>query len=292
MIRHGDPRLRAPSSLLALLAACVTTLATAAWAGEPVSERNGGTDKGWAPTVILILGGQSNMVGQGKAAELPAELKTGPAHVRIWGRKGWTELKPAGTFGPEVGLAAAMAKAWPDERIGLVKHAVGGTSLLAWAPEWTKEAAAKTGNEKQGPLYAEWKKKLDAARKTAPGAPVRAAFCMQGERDASYQEAADAYKANFAKLIAAVRRDASNEKLPFVFGRIRSNKLRAIVRKAQEETAKEVPGVAMVNTDDLQPTNNIHWGTQGQLELGRRFAAACLDLTSRKNGMPEGKDQP
>ncbi len=275
-------RMRAAGCMAAMVLALAVSWARA---GEPVTDD-------WKPTVILLLGGQSNMVGQGKAAELPKELQAGPANVRIWGKTGWTELKPAGTFGPEVGLAAELAKAWPTERIGLVKHASGGTSLLAWAPEWKKEDAAKTGNERQGPLYVEWKKQLDAARKTAPGAPVKAAFWMQGERDASYQEAADAYRANFARLIAAVRRDAGDEKLPFIFGRIRSNKLRAIVRKAQEETAKEIPAVAMVDTDDLKPVRDLHWGTEGQLELGRRFAAACVKMTSRHDVAPAGKDQP
>jgi hypothetical protein len=263
-----------------------------AQAVEPGFAAKPAADQKWKPTVIFLLGGQSNMVGHGKVAELEEALRSGPANVRIWDKTGWVALTPAGTFGPEVSFAAAMAKAWPNERIGLIKHARGGTSLLAWAPDWKKEDAARTGNDKAGALYAPWMAALRAARAMAPEARVAAAFWMQGERDALYPEAADNYRTNFMTLIAAVRRDSGNANLPFIFGRIRSGKLAKSVRGAQEETAREVAGVIMVNTDDLEPVKDLHWGAKGQVELGRRFAAAFLGLNSSKDRGETGKMKP
>jgi hypothetical protein len=42
-------------------------------------------------------------------------------------------------FGPEIAFGHEMAKAWPNETIGIIKFSTGGTSLLAWKPDWSKE---------------------------------------------------------------------------------------------------------------------------------------------------------
>jgi len=54
-------------------------------------------------------------------------------------RVGLTELH----FGPEIAFAHEMAKAWPDETIGIIKFSIGGTSVLAWKPDWSKEDATR-----------------------------------------------------------------------------------------------------------------------------------------------------
>ena len=51
------------------------------------------------------------------------------------------------TFGPEIAFGHEMAKAWPDETIGIVKFAIGGTSILTWKPDWSKKTPTELGRD-------------------------------------------------------------------------------------------------------------------------------------------------
>jgi Carbohydrate esterase, sialic acid-specific acetylesterase len=83
------------------------------------------------PPLVLILSGQSNMAGYGKAAELSDEWRTPPPNVTLmnWGG---TQPLATGSIGPEVTLAHALARAMPGRQFILFKAAHGGTSQLAW----------------------------------------------------------------------------------------------------------------------------------------------------------------
>ena len=67
------------------------------------------------------------------------------------------------SFGPEISFAHAMAEAWPNETIGIVKQAAGGTGVLAWHPNWTKEQASRTKNAGRGNLFKALTDKVKAA---------------------------------------------------------------------------------------------------------------------------------
>ena len=89
------------------------------------------------PVKVFLLGGQSNMAGSGKSKDLQAPYNEPFKKVMIWNWKGrkWSALSPnpavngRGMFGPEVSFGHAIAKAFPDEDIRLVKYARGGTAL-------------------------------------------------------------------------------------------------------------------------------------------------------------------
>ena len=59
------------------------------------------------------------------------------------------------TFGPEIGFAHELAKAWPGNLIGIVKRAVCGTGIMAWAPAWNQQDVDLTSDAHKGPLYQE-----------------------------------------------------------------------------------------------------------------------------------------
>jgi hypothetical protein len=78
------------------------------------------------PDVLFVLGGQSNMAGNGYTADLPdtrpyGKYRLSPANVSIWhnNRKVWTRIRPGRQFGPDIGLAHALSKAMPGKHIGL-----------------------------------------------------------------------------------------------------------------------------------------------------------------------------
>jgi hypothetical protein len=249
---------------------------------------------------IFILAGQSNMAGSGVPEELPAEYREHPKNVRMpipprdRGRRPATDLVPFAPlperFGPEVAFAHAIGRAWPNERIVLIKMAIGGTSALAWAPDWTSEGAALTENERVGALYGKLvnrqvKPILDRYGKEAKVAGI---LWAQGGRDGRFEKAAETYEANLTKIINAFRRDLGDSKLPFVFAHTVDAPMTGFpyieqVRAAQKRVAEPVPRTALVPIDGLsRKRDRTHFDTQGQLELGRRFADAYLKLVGEE----------
>ncbi len=236
------------------------------------------------PLAVFILAGQSNMAGSGQSDELPVEYQTSPSNVRVLGRRGQLEpLMPQGRFGPDVSFSHALAKAWPDRTIVIVKHAVGGTSALAWSPNWSEEQARITGNERNGPLYDRLMARVKPLMERED-VEIVAMLWAQGGRDARFEQAAKEYKENLKKIIEAVRRDVGNPRLPFLLAQTVDAPPRAFpyietVRKAQQEISKEVPGTRLISSDKLaKHRDNIHFNTEGQIELGKRFARALLVL--------------
>jgi len=232
-----------------------------------------------ADPYVFVLSGQSNMVGQGVTAELSPELATLPPTVRLF-----VEGQPAATgdrpsFGPEVTFAHEMATAWPDRNLVLLKFAVGGTSLLAWAPEWSEAEAARTGNAGAGPLYA---RLLDSIRlDLGPAARFAAVLWMQGERDARFEDVGPEYLDRLDTFITALRADVNTPGLPLLLGLVNPPPARypaaAVVRAQQREAPTRLTSTVLVDTDDLgKRDDELHYDTAGQLELGRRFARAFL----------------
>jgi hypothetical protein len=90
---------------------------------------------------------------------------------------------------------------------------------------------------------------------------------------------AKAYRQNLKDFIAKVRSDFNAPEMKFVAGRITTmSKLWAtaenieLVRKAQEEVSKIDGNASWIDTDDLKWAYYGHYGTQGQIDLGIRFA--------------------
>lgn len=245
---------------------------------------------------VFILAGQSNMAGQGDPMELTGEFQKHPENVMMpippRERKGRqpTDLVPFAPFperfGPEVGFAHAMAKAWPEEKIVLIKKAIGGTSALAWAPDWTRERAALTKNERVGPLYKNLMEQLVEPIRERYGDDVEIAGVLwaQGGRDGRYEQAAKQYEQNLKKIIAAFRKDLGNPKLPFILAHTVDAQGRGFphmdqIRAAQERIAKADPHSVLVSSANLSTKRDkVHFDTKGQLELGQRFAKAYLEL--------------
>jgi hypothetical protein len=237
-----------------------------------------------ADPYVFILSGQSNMVGQGVTAELPDDLATLPSNVRLF--VDGTEVAVSGrpSFGPEVSFAHELAQAWPDRNIVLLKYALGGTSLLAWAPDWDSDRAALTGNAGAGPLYANLLEMIGGVD-AGPSAEYAGILWMQGERDARYPEVGAAYLENLEVFVTRLRTDLGGAEVPFVLGLVNPPAERFpaadVVRAAQLEAAEVLPGTAVVDTSGITKwDDDLHYDTAGEIELGRRFARIFLGLTS------------
>ena len=232
--------------------------------------------------LVFVLAGQSNMVGQGLAAELTASQAVTPSDLILYLDGEQAGLLGRERFGPEVSLACQLTEALPNRELIFVKHARGGTSLLAWAPEWDAARAEITGNAQAGPLYAPLIQTLDRLGLGAD-AEIGAVFWMQGERDARFEGPAAEYFENLGTLIAAFRRDLNDPNLPFLLGLANPapeqySELET-VQRAQRRAAAEIAGVYLIETDGLTKRDDgVHYDTHGALELGRRFAEAYLGV--------------
>jgi len=242
----------------------------------------GKTVKSIAPKSLLILmGGQSNMTGLAKKEYLPnPEL---PKNIQFidYGLKGTLKTMP-NNFGPEYGLSEKLNRAFPNQDFTLLKYSIGGASLLDWAPDYNKETAEITGNAKFGNVYAKCFAKIDSLLANQEVLPT-AFLWMQGERDARIPAAGKDYYINFKELISAIRDRIGQRDLPFIFGMVNppADRYAALetVRKAQRKIAKELPNVFLIETDDLEKLkDNLHYNAAGQLEMGRRFGEQLQPL--------------
>ncbi|WP_437931415.1 sialate O-acetylesterase [Sorangium sp. So ce291] len=286
------------------------------------------------PVKVFVLAGQSNMVGFGVGADLPPELRSQPDiwydHYNPDAREGgpyasatstdWGALEPKGDarrYGPEITFGRAVAAAFPEQRIAIVKVAQGGTNLVDhWGrglppdPEvlyksqlyhtllGSLDSATYTGD--RALLYPDEVTRLDGAlaRLESEGHDVEIAalIWMQGENEAGWS-AAFRYGDALRGFIAAAREDLRVPDLPVVLGRISDNLYPAnggpiaagreanidAVRAAQVAVADEDPRVAWVDTDDFTPRapdDAYHFDSAAYQVLGQRFADAYIALAS------------
>jgi len=221
---------------------------------------------------VFVLAGQSNMAGGGQPPELPTEFKTSNMDVlfvQFWDMEFKPlDLKVSKSFGPEVTFGAEMVKAF-KRPIGMVKMAYGGTSL---EEHWNPASEDKRGLYKRLTGYV-------VGIKAKQNVKVAGMIWMQGEADAKYHSKTVAqYRDKLEALIDGCRREFGNDVMPFVCGRMNaSGPFEKQVREAQETVQRN--HYAWIDCDDLEKNaDKLHYNTNGQLELGRRFAAATLKL--------------
>ena len=161
------------------------------------------------PIKTFICAGQSNMVGWGDSTKLPNDLRKGNDRVLMFEQGKWQPLRPHKPakqgqrrvgltefhFGPEIAFGHAMAKAWPNETIGIIKFSIGGTSVLAWKPDWSKEDADRVGQARHGSLYKKLMAKVDQAKKSRD-IEIVGFLWLQGGGDMKKVDVAEEYLEN------------------------------------------------------------------------------------------------
>jgi hypothetical protein len=165
------------------------------------------------PIKVLILLGQSNMVGFGLAEDFPVEMAAPSEHRLLLTDEGWVPLVPGERNGPEISLAYELSGVWPDETIGIIKVAVGGTGIRAFIPDWSEELADVTGDGHKGSLYAEIKARIDQAIAISEVEFIGVVW-KQGGSDARNEETAAGYLDYLTSIIEALRQDTNTPTLP------------------------------------------------------------------------------
>ncbi|HEY70360.1 MAG TPA: sialate O-acetylesterase [Anaerolineae bacterium] len=243
------------------------------------------------PIKVLILLGQSNMVGCAHADEFPPGMSAASDRRLILTDDGWIPLVPGPQNGPEISLAYELAQAWPEETIGIIKVAVGGTGIRAFVPDWSQELADITGDGHKGSLYAQVKAGIDQATSTSEVEFIGVVW-KQGGKDSWSAETAEGYLDYLRSIIDALRQDTETPDLPLFISTYfdaqdllleydafaeaaRGREALFDVLMAHNLAQDEIPHTQTVTTGWLPVTaDGIHFNTEGQILQGQILADA------------------
>jgi hypothetical protein len=265
-----------------------------------------------AETRVFLLGGQSNMAGIGgysgyiapgadpwslppynhADAPCPAPYNQPLDSVKFWNYTpngvgadlvnapgvgdGWISLQNGfgyrtDQFGPELSFGRRLKELYPNDDIYLVKLGITSTAL---ASHWSQPF---------GSVYSLFSRRVKAAihnlTELDKNPIVTGMIWMQGEEDSVNGSYASAYATNLKNFITTVRTTFNAPDMKFVAGRITymtekwaSRSQIDVVRNAQWNIGTQIDNASCINTDDLQWGYYGHYGTQGQIDLGIRFA--------------------
>lgn len=267
---------------------------------------------------VYLFGGQSNMQGIGKIADLPQEIPLEIPHTYFWNKQrfeplvlGTTQVSTRiGEFGPEIGFALQIATA--ARPVYIVKYHASGMPLHhGWnGNNWIGGPPAQgrrnfypgenSVDVNTGTLYAAMRAEFHSAVKhlnEAGLAPnIRGFVWMQGEQDSKQLVSASSYAASLNLLRKRLAEDMSvGDDMPLVFGQVlpheppaerftHRNEIRQQMADCDFASGKpeSMKNTVMVSTDDftLLP-DTVHYDAAGQLVLGRNFGQAMkkLDLS-------------
>jgi hypothetical protein len=237
---------------------------------------------------LFLMAGQSNMAGRGRIAE--EDLKPHPRVLMLTESNEWKPAvaplhfdKPK-VVGVGVGRAFAIqvADANPEITVGLIPCAVGGSPISSWMP---------------GAYYTATKSHPydDAIKRTqlALNAGVlKGILWHQGESDAKSAKAKN-YEKNLHDLIHRFRSEFDSPNLPFLAGQMGQfaerpwDESKQTVDRAHRQLPEKILHTDFVNSDRLTHNGDkVHFDTKSYRELGRRYAAAYLNMMSSRHVQP------
>jgi hypothetical protein len=261
---------------------------------------------------VYLLGGQSNMEGQGAIADLTKVQKQFSNEVYFWNGKDFESLTVGKTmtsnrperFGLELSFAQKMAKGGGP--IYLVKFSASGMPLH---PGWDRNTwkggdpapgrvnfypGTEPEDPAQGALYRQMTKRfreaIDSLEKQGHTPKVRAFLWMQGEQDSKHEVSATTYAKSLALLFQRVKTDVESTGMKLVYGQVlpyekaqprftHREQIRAQMAAADARSGKpeSIPDAFMVSTDDCSlKQDTVHHDSAGYWRLGQKFADALL----------------
>lgn len=264
---------------------------------------------------VYLLGGQSNMQGNGLKKNLPGDFPREIPYTFITIGAGIVPLtlevrtSKRGRFGPEIGFGLEMATA--ERPVYLAKYAASGQPLYhGWSgSNWIGEGPPTralsnfypgrnaddpcTGKHYRG-MLGKFKTALKLLEKEGHTPLVRGFVWMQGEQDAKNKISASVYATSLERLRERLCEDMRLPKnLPMVFGQVLPTdspkmdrfhgraEIHAQMAAADQDSGatEAIENCKMVSTlgFGLFP-DKVHFTSNGQLRLGRGFAKAMKEL--------------
>jgi hypothetical protein len=227
---------------------------------------------------LIVLAGQSNMVGKGDVNDLPLgfpknasriwnftkaytwELAKEPLHRNSDEVDSVSRKRPPGV-GPALAMADAFATQHPQVTIGLIPCAKGGSSIEEWQRDLSRSS-----------LYGSCLYRQELAQQQGK---IRALVFWQGGEDGKDKEAAKSWAKNFKRMVKAWRTDLGDPNLPVIM---------LVLKPGTKQTLKRFPYRDIVREQQLSVKmryltkietigysyyrDDIHLTTAGQLALG------------------------
>jgi hypothetical protein len=214
------------------------------------------------PLKVFVLAGTSNMLGApAKVENLPEDLRQPIKDVLVYQKGDWVPLEAGKNLvGNDATFGQAMAKHL-GEPVGIIWISVA--SLSAKTPGPNLNNIVKQSRDKGRPIV-------------IAGMLLDASF-FAGSRE----EEAKAYGESLSRWVEATRKELDDAPLPIAMNRaippVKGTPYLDQVRKSQE--AARLPRFRVFDCDDVsRGGDKVHFNTEGRLEMGRRFAAAMIEL--------------
>jgi hypothetical protein len=244
---------------------------------------------------VFLLMGQSNMSGfapmlredrrpvprvvylpttqQKKKEEKTRELIWKPAAHPLHNRH------KTDRFGLGLPFAKEYLKDKPGVVVGLIPVAWGGAPI-----DFLKKGT---------PVYADASKKARFARKQGV---IKGVLWHQGESDTVNAARADSYEKKLHTLIADLRKDLGDKRLPFIVGNLaefygtgkdhsKPERIRLInqIRQALRDLPRKVPGTGFVESTGCSSADKhmVHFDRKSYIILGKRYAASLADVSKK-----------
>lgn len=279
---------------------------------------------------VYLLGGQSNMQGIGKVAELGDEVPRTIPNAYFFNGTDFEVLDLTSTpistrrgeFGPEVGLA--LATATPDQPIYIIKyhrsgmplhHGWNGGTWIGGKPAPSRRnfyPGTSPSDVNQGVLYKQMLNRflagIEELEEQGYTPVIRGFVWMQGEQDSKNKESASHYASNLKRLQKRLGKDIGVQgNLPIVYGQVlpyepaasrfsHRNEIRRQMAQADGRSGSEqaIENARMVSTDSISLLpDTVHYDSHGQLKLGREFGLALKALLNNLRTVDQDvKDNP
>lgn len=224
---------------------------------------------------LFLFIGQSNMAGRGYITD---NYKDNIKNTYLLTPNGYMEparnpLNKYSTIRKRldlqgVGPAYSFAKAMTDKTgrpLGLVVNARGGSSINSWM---------------KGAKDNYYDEALSRIRQAMKFGTLKAIIWHQGESDSNDPTT---YMLKLQELIANLRKDLNDTKLPFIVGELaewRMSGTSEAFNKMLRTVPKHIPYSYCVSSKELVPLineNDPHFSADSQIILGRRYAEAAYN---------------
>ncbi len=229
---------------------------------------------------LFLLVGQSNMAGRGV---VEAQDSVVNPRVLMLSKDGkWVPAmdpmhfdKPSAGVGLGKTFGKIIAEANPGVTIGLIPCAVGGSPIDTWKPGVFYPAT------KSHP----WDDMVKRVELALPAGTLKGILWHQGESDAQ-PRLAETYATKLHDLVTRLRDLVKSPNMPFIAGQMGMfegvpwSPEMVLVDQAHRDLPKQVPHTAFVTAEGLHHKGDkVHFDSAAYRELGKRYAAAYLQMT-------------
>ena len=254
---------------------------------------------------LFILSGQSNATGAGNGDLLSKQELELNSEVLQYRGNSWEKMAPYSrktakfnidnsAFGAEFYFSKELKQRYPNSIIAIVKVALsGGTSIVAWdkdnkRKDWLLDLKevdneAKAKLKLYDNLIAEVSKSVKLLKKRSDVGNIELSgmLWLQTERDGKSMETIVKYEDRLTAFINNIRNDLKTPKLPF-FVMDAHIKKRGTLKQQQamlRRVGRSLHNVRIIPCEDLPTHEGVHFNSEGQTILGKRFAQYYVNYT-------------